>query len=109
MQALIFPLFNFVANNRWAQIALGVGIFYALWRWNEEAAERRGARRTEQRMEKKSRATKEKVITKMKENADERVEEARQARMEAERPVDPPDRGLPSDSLPDDIADKYLS
>ena len=61
IQSAFFGLFNFVANNKWAQIVLGIGVFYLIWRANEEAAERRGARRQRDRAEKQARKTQDRI------------------------------------------------
>jgi uncharacterized membrane protein len=98
IQAVLFPVFNYVANNRWAQIVLLCGFGYLLLRWKEEADEARGARRAKERMEKATRKAADKTLKQMEKESNDTIESAREARAAV------PD-GIDSSSLRDDYAD----
>ena len=93
----LFPLFNFVHNNKWAQVVLLVGVGYLIMRWKEEMDEARGACRVEARAEKAARKQSTKIINDMKETSNERIEDAETARNRVPA-------GVTSDGMHDDDA-----
>jgi len=61
IQAPFFALFNFVANNRWAQIALTIGLVIFLDHLRIRHVRARERRRHDARVEAKARRVQEKV------------------------------------------------
>ena len=102
IQGAFFSLFNYVANNKWAQIVLLCGVGYFLLRLKEEADEARGARRAKERMEKATRKAADKTLKQMEKESNETIESAREARSAVSDGVD-------STSLRDDYADILFS
>lgn len=76
MQALLFPAFDYIAKNRWAQIVVGVGFFFAILKIRDKWRDRRTTKRVERRIEKKSR----KVQARIEERNDEKLEKTRATR-----------------------------
>lgn len=68
IQAPFFAAFNFVANNKWAQIVLTVGLVLIAYKWQAEHHEARGRRQAKARSEAKSRRVQKQV----RENLNER-------------------------------------
>ncbi|MEH6743918.1 hypothetical protein [Hyphomonas sp.] len=97
IQGAFFSLFNFVSNNKVAQIILLCGVGYFIMRWKEEADEARGARRAKERAEKATRKAADKTLKKMEQDNEDTIESAREARSNV------PD-GVDSTSLRDDHA-----
>ena len=87
-----FALWNWFANNRYAQIAGAILAALLLLRWKEEVDEARGARRANARAEKRAVKVADKIITKMEEQSDDRIEQARKA----------------ADAVPDDVTSGSL-
>lgn len=91
IQGAFFSLFDFVENHRWAQVVLGVGIFYVIMRWKEEIDEGRGRRQSDRKWEKRAvkqeRRAREFIET-TKEEAAHEADQALEARDTA-GPVDP--------------------
>lgn len=79
IQALFFGAFDYIAKNRWAQIAVGLGVFYLFWRTNEEIAERRGAKRQQRRAAKARERERVEAIQEIQEIKEEASNEADQA------------------------------
>ena len=79
IQGAFFGLFDFIAKNRWAQIALGVGVFYLLWQLNNAHQRKQGAKRYQRRAEKETRRAIETVERKL----DEKSEQTARARADA--------------------------
>jgi uncharacterized membrane protein len=102
IQGAFFSLFNFVSNNKVAQIILLCGVGYLIMRWKEEADEARGARRANERAEKATRKAADKTLDKMEKESNETIENAREAR-------DAISDGIDSGSLRDDYADILFS
>lgn len=75
-----FALWNWFANNKYAQIAAAVIGALLLLRWKEEVDEARGRAQQARRSEKAARKTKDKVIENLEEKNDERLEKAERAR-----------------------------
>ncbi|MEM9584775.1 MAG: hypothetical protein AAGA08_16815 [Pseudomonadota bacterium] len=48
MSAIFFPAFNFIANNKYAQIALTFGAILIVWRLNNRQQRRVGAKEARQ-------------------------------------------------------------
>lgn len=61
MGALLFPAFNYVHNNRWAQIVLGVVFIYAGIKARDAWRDRHTRQRVERRIEKQSRRVQQTV------------------------------------------------
>lgn len=59
--APFFAAFNFVANNKWAQIVLTVGLVLIAYKWQAEHHEARGRRQAKARSEAKSRRVQKQV------------------------------------------------
>jgi uncharacterized membrane protein len=97
IQGAFFSLFNFVSNNKVAQIILLCGVGYLLLRWKEEADEARGARRAKERAEKATRKAANKTLKKMEQDNEDTIESAREARSNVPDSVD-------STSLRDDLS-----
>lgn len=93
MTGFFFPIFNYIANNRWAQIVLTCGLILIVgraWLWGHD---RRVEARTEQRIERRA----QKTATKIRKQGEKDVEKALEAGRTAPRYDD-------ADSVPDDIA-----
>lgn len=69
IQAALFPAFNFVANNKWAQIALTAGLILIAYKWQAEHHEARGRRQANARSEKQSRRVQAKLRKKLDEKS----------------------------------------
>ncbi len=93
MQALLFPAFDYVSKNRWAQIVLGIGVFYLLLKGRDAMRDRHTKARVERRIEKKSR----RVQAKIQEQNNEKSKQVERARESAPRGIDHVER------VPDDI------
>ena len=76
VQTAFFSAFNFIANNKWAQIALTAGLILIAYKWQAEHHEARGRRQANARSEKKAR----RVLTKIERRSNERLEQADTAR-----------------------------
>ena len=87
-----FALWNWFANNKYAQIGAAVIGALLLMRWKEEVDEARGARRAKERMEKATRKAADKTLKQMEKESKETIENAREAR----------------DAVPDDITSDSL-
>ena len=61
IQTPFFAAFNFVANNKWAQIVLTVGLVLVAYKWQAEHHEARGRRQAKARAETKSRRVQKQV------------------------------------------------
>lgn len=76
-------MFNYVANNKWAQIVAGLGVGYALLRLYGRHKQKQGERKLRLRVEKAQRsaneAAQEQVET-IRIETNERIERAEQAR-----------------------------
>ena len=99
INAILFPVFDYVANNKWAQIVLLCGfgyIVYRIWLANHDRRiEKIAVRKANDRAEKQS----DKIIEQAKEDSDERLQDAeRQA--ESIRRSSGPD-GHSADELPE--------
>ncbi|MEM8615437.1 MAG: hypothetical protein AAGF20_00730 [Pseudomonadota bacterium] len=92
-----FGLWNWFANNRYAQWIAGALGFLILWRLNNEYHEARGRRQEQRRAEKRAR----KQLEKLKEASREKLEKAHTAR----RDIRAPSR---SNELPDDIRERFI-
>ena len=55
IQAAFFGVFDYVAKNQWAQIVVGLGVFYLGLKARDKWRDRTTAKRVERRIEKKSR------------------------------------------------------
>lgn len=99
IQAGFFSVFNFIANNKAAQIVLTVGLILFAWMLNNRHQRRIGARETEARIEKKSR----RVQARIEEKLDEKSTQTARARDDAPRGV------TASDGVPDDLRELILS
>lgn len=97
-----FALWNWFANNKYAQIGAAVIGALLLMRWKEEVDEARGARRAKERMEKATRKAADKTLKQMEKESNETIENAREAR-------DAVPDGITSDGLRDDLADLLFS
>lgn len=97
IQAGFFAVFNYIANNRWAQIVAGLGVGYVALqlygRHQRKVGERRLKRRVEQAQIRANEEARE-AVSEIKEKTNERVERAREA---AARVPD----GVRSDELSD--------
>lgn len=74
MSGFFFPIFNYIANNRWAQIALTCGLVLIIgrtWLWGHDRRVKKEAKRE--------------VIEDINEQTDERVEAVEQGRVERAR------------------------
>jgi len=107
IQGAFFSLFNFVSNNKVAQIILLCGVGYLIMRWKEEADEARGARRANERAEKATRKAAEKALKQIQENNDDRIE-ASEKRAERIRNR-PPSDGERVDELPEHLRSILVS
>ena len=99
IQAVLFPVFNYIANNKWAQGVVGLGVGFIIYRiWlagHDRRVEKIAVRKANDRAEKQS----DKIIEQAKEDSDERLQEAeRQA--ESIRRSSGPD-GHSADELPE--------
>ena len=94
MQALLFPAFDYIAKNRWAQIVVGVGFFFAILKIRDKWRDRRTTKRVERRIEKKSR----KVQARIERNLDEKSAQVVTAR-----------ESVPSDITHSDGVPKHLT
>jgi len=92
-----FALWNWFANNKYAQIGAAIVGALLLMRWKEEVDEARGARRAKERAEKATRKAADKTLKKMEQDNEDTIESAREARSNV------PD-DVRSDSLRDDYA-----
>jgi hypothetical protein len=93
MTSLLFPAFNYIHNNRWAQIVLGVVFIYAAIKARDAWRDRHTAKRVERRIEKKSRRVQQTI----REQQDAKHTQVARARESAPR-------GVPhSDELPDNL------
>ena len=54
IQTAFFSAFNFIANNKWAQIVLTAGLILIAYKWQAEHHEARGRRQANARSEKQS-------------------------------------------------------
>jgi hypothetical protein len=95
----LFPVFDFVAKNKWAQIVVGIGVFYLLLKGRDAMRDRHTRARVERRIEKKSR----KVQARIERELDEKSTQVERARATA--PSGIPD----SDGVPDDLRDIIIS
>lgn len=95
IQAVLFPVFNYIASNKWAQIVAGLGvgfIIYRIWLAGHDArVEKVAVRKANDRAEKQS----DKILKEMESDSEERIQDALEAR---ERVPD----GVTSDQLSDD-------
>jgi hypothetical protein len=55
IQAAFFGVFDYVAKNQWAQIVVGIGVFYFGLKMRDRWRDRTTKKRVEARIEKKSR------------------------------------------------------
>lgn len=97
IQAGFFAAFNYIANNRWAQIVVGLGVGYAVLQLYARHNRKIGERRLKTRVEKaQTRANQEarEAVQIIKDETNERVERARMAAASV------PD-GVTSDGLSD--------
>jgi hypothetical protein len=79
----LFPVFDFVAKNKWAQIVVGLGVFYLLLKGRDAMRDRHTRARVERRIEKKSR----RVQARIEEINDEKLEQAVIARDTVQRGI----------------------
>ena len=73
IQAPFFAAFNFVANNKWAQIVLTVGLVLVAYKWQAEHHEARGRRQAKARAEAKSRRVQKQVRKNLDEKSTETI------------------------------------
>lgn len=99
IQAPFFAAFNFVANNKWAQIVLTVGLVLVAYKWQAEHHEARGRRQAKARAEAKSRRVQKQV----RENLDEKSTQTTDAVITVRRRVR--DTG----ELPERIRERFIS
>ena len=97
IQAGFFAAFNYISNNKWAQIAVTAGVIVVFWLANNAHQRRQGARKLKHRVEiaqnEANEAARQKAQT-IKEEANERKERARRA-------IERVPHGVRSDELPD--------
>jgi hypothetical protein len=97
--SLFFPAFNYIHNNRWAQIVLGVVFIYAAIKARDAWRDRHTAKRVERRIEKKSRRVQQTI----REEQHEKSKQVADARAAAPRGVTAAER------VPDEFADLIFS
>ncbi len=93
MISLLFPVFNYIANNRWAQIVLTCGLVLIVgrtWLWGHD---RRVRKDHERKIEKRAQKTANKIRKQGEQDVEKAIEAGRAAPQY-------PDAG----SVPDDIA-----
>lgn len=61
IQAGFFSAFNFIANNKYAQIAVTAGVILLIWLGNNQMQRRRGAHELRAKAERKARKTQTKI------------------------------------------------
>ena len=97
IQAVLFPVFNYIANNKWAQVVVGLGVGFIIYRiWlagHDRRVEKIAVRKANDRAEKQSKT----ILKDMEEDINETVEAADRA---AERVPDDVD----SSSLPKSLS-----
>lgn len=99
IQAAFFGVFDYVAKNQWAQIVVGLGVFYLGLKARDKWRDRTTAKRVEARIEKKSRRVQQ-TIREQQDAKDIQVARARESAP----------RGVPhSDQLPDNLRDLIIS
>lgn len=91
IQALLFPVFDYVKDNTWAQVVAGLGVGYIVLKARDKLRDRQTTKRVERRIEKKSR----KVQARIEERNDEKLEKTRITR--SNPPVAVPSSGLSDD------------
>lgn len=80
MTAFFFAIFNYVSNNKWAQIALTAGIIVLVWMANNAHQRNVGARQLKARVEKaqnKANEAAREAAQSIKDETNEKVERAR--------------------------------
>lgn len=97
--APFFAAFNFVANNKWAQIVLTVGLVLVAYKWQAEHHEARGRRQAKARAEAKSRRVQKQV----RENLDEKSTQTTDAVDTVRRRV------RATGELPERIRERFIS
>lgn len=99
IQAGFFSVFNFIANNKAAQVILTAGFIGAIWFLNNRHQRSIGGRKVKARIEKQSR----RVQRTIREKQDAKSTQVARARESAPR-------GVPhSDELPDNLRDLIIS
>ncbi|MCR9194499.1 MAG: hypothetical protein NXH88_07190 [Hyphomonas sp.] len=93
MTALLFPIFNFVRDNTWAQVIVLLGFGFVILKARDKWRDRRTAQRVNARNEKKSR----RVQARIEEKLDEKSTQTARARDDAPRGV------TASDGVPDGL------
>mgnify|MGYP003657325102 CR=1 FL=1 len=93
IQALLFPVFDYVKDNTWAQVVVGLGVGYIVLKARDKLRDRQTTKRVERRIEKKSR----KVQTQIRKSNNEKSTQVADARASA------PSGTVAADELPDDI------
>lgn len=99
MNAILWPFFNFVAKNRWAQIVLGLGIFWLIF-MVYLAMRDSGVRRIERERIKAAQAE---VRARVNQRSTEIITEERQHADEAIRARDTSPLYPTPDVMPDDL------
>jgi hypothetical protein len=90
----LFPVFDFVAKNKWAQIVFGLGFGYVILKARDKIRDRRTEARVKRRVEKKSR----KVQARIERELDEKSSQVERARESAPVGIDHSER------VPDELA-----
>ncbi len=93
IQALLFPVFDYVKGNTWAQVVVGLGVGYIVLKARDKLRDRQTTRRVERRIEKKSR----RVQTKIERQLNEKSTQVADARASA------PSGVAAADGLPDNL------
>ena len=93
MTALLFPVFNYVRDNTWAQVVVLLGFGFIILKARDKIRDRRTTKRVARRIEKKSR----RVQARIEERNEEKSIEVVRARESAPVGVSH------SDSVPDDL------
>lgn len=80
IQGAFFSAFNFVANNRWAQIVVTAGVIVFVWLMNNRHQRRVGYKRAEAKIEKQSRKVQARVQNEVRQENDDRLEKVNATR-----------------------------
>jgi len=98
IQAPFFALFNFVANNRWAQIALTIGLVIFLDHLRIRHVRARERRRHDARVEAKARRVQEKVRETLDEKSSQTTDSVRTVR----------ERVRTTGELPERLSERFI-
>ena len=80
IQAVLFPVFNYIANNKWAQIVVGLGVGFIAYRIWLAGHDQRVKKVALKKSHEAARKAQTKALNEIEEEANDRVEKAKQAR-----------------------------